>query len=69
MRKRLLMRARLMKALEKIPKRKLKTLDKTLPLIGKHAWLASLDLKNAYYLVKLHQESRKWVQFSWRGVV
>ena len=53
----------------RFPKRKLKTLDKTLPLIGKHAWLASLDLKNAYYLVKLHQESRKWVQFSWRGVV
>ena len=54
----------------RFPRRKLKTrLHKVLLLIKQHAWLASLDLKNAYYLVKLHPDSRKWVQFSWRGTV
>ena len=38
-----------------------------LKLITKDCWLASLDLKDAYYSVPIHAESQKSLKFSYKG--
>jgi len=32
-------------------------------------WLAKLDLKDAYFLVPLHQNHQKYLQFYWQGTL
>ncbi|KAL1914109.1 uncharacterized protein VTP21DRAFT_1109, partial [Calcarisporiella thermophila] len=44
---------------------KMETLQSILPLIHKEDWLTSIDLKDAFLHVPVHQESRKYLQFIW----
>ena len=32
-------------------------------------WASSLDLKDAYFHIKIHPADRKWLRFTWRGMV
>ena len=32
-------------------------------------WACSLDLKDAYFHIRIHQSDRKWLRFTWRGKV
>ncbi|KAL1914873.1 uncharacterized protein VTP21DRAFT_7789 [Calcarisporiella thermophila] len=46
---------------------KMETLQSILPLIQKDDWLTSIDLKDAFLHVPVHQGSRKYLQFIWGG--
>ncbi|KAL1922224.1 uncharacterized protein VTP21DRAFT_9763 [Calcarisporiella thermophila] len=46
---------------------KMETLQSILPLIQEDDWLTSIDLKDAFLHVPVHQESRKYLQFIWGG--
>ncbi len=40
-----------------------------LKLITKDCWMASLDLKDAYYSVPIHPESQNFLKFSYKGIL
>ena len=46
---------------------KMDNIHTSLKLITKDCWLASLDLKDAYYSVPIHAESQKILKFSYKG--
>jgi hypothetical protein len=46
---------------------KMDNIHTALKLITKDCWLASLDLKDAYYSVPIHAESQKVLKFSYKG--
>ena len=46
---------------------KMDTLATALTLITKDCFMASLDLKDAYYSVPIFDEHRKWLRFQWKG--
>lgn len=46
---------------------KLEDLRTAVKLVNKDCLMATLDLKDAYFLVKIHPESRKYLRFSWNG--
>lgn len=44
---------------------KLEDLRTAIKLVNKNCFMATLDLKDAYFLVKIHPESRKYLRFMW----
>lgn len=36
-----------------------------LKLLKKNNYMASLDLKDAYFLISVHEEHRKYLRFEW----
>ena len=45
---------------------KMDTLNTALSLISKDCFMASVDLKDAYYSVAIHPEHRKFLRFKWK---
>lgn len=48
---------------------KLEDLRTTLKLIAKDYFMASLDLKNAYFLIPVNETYRKYLRFAWQGKI
>ena len=48
---------------------KMDTLYTALTLITKNCLMASIDLKDAYYSVAIHEEHRKLLRFQWKGQI
>ena len=46
---------------------KMDTLLTALTLVSKGCFMASIDLKDAYYSVPIHTDDRKYLRFIWRG--
>ena len=46
---------------------KMETLQSVLSLITPGCYLASLDLKNAYYSVPIHPDHTKFLKFTWKN--
>lgn len=46
---------------------KMETLDNALQLVRPNCYMASVDLKDAYYSVSIAEEHRNLLKFSWRG--
>lgn len=44
---------------------KIEDLRTAVKLISKNCYMASLDLKDAYFFVKIHPSSRKYLRFNW----
>ena len=47
----------------------METLRDVLPLITHDCFLASIDLKHAYFSVPVCREDRSWLKFPWNGVI
>lgn len=45
---------------------KMETFETTLKLISKGCYMASVDIRDAYYCVPVHIEFRKYLRFEWR---
>lgn len=45
---------------------KMDTLKTALTLVNKQCFMASLDIKDAYYMVRIHPDDRKYLKFHWR---
>ena len=48
---------------------KMETLKHALDLISEECWLASLDIKDAYFHVKIDKKFWKYLKFSWKGTL
>ena len=48
---------------------KMETLKHALGLISEGCWLASLDIKDAYFHVKIDQKFWKYLKFYWKGTL
>ena len=46
---------------------KMENLDTALLMVTKDCFMASIDLKHAYYSVPIKKEFRKYLKFSWKG--
>ena len=46
---------------------KMETLSSVLSLITPGRYLASIDLKDAYYLIFIHTDHSKYLKFFWKG--
>lgn len=44
---------------------KMENLNSVLNLINEHCFMASIDLKDAYYSVNIHESFRKYLRFLW----
>ena len=45
---------------------KMSSLTTALEMVREHSWLASIDLKDAYFSIPVHWEHRKYLKFQWR---
>ena len=48
---------------------KMDNIHTALKLITRDCWMASLDLKDAYYSVPIHPDSQKFLKFSYKGTL
>lgn len=48
---------------------KMETLKTALNLVKPNAFFGSLDLRQAYYSLPIHKDSRKFLRFIWDGVI
>ena len=48
---------------------KMETFDIALKLISKGCFMASIDLKDAYYGIPIHEDYRKYLRFIWRDTL
>ena len=48
---------------------KMETFTSTLKLIDRNAYMASVDLKDAYYTVSMNNNVRKLLRFTWNGML
>lgn len=48
---------------------KMETFERTLELVTPGCWMASVDLRHAYYSIKLAEEQRKYFCFTWKGII
>ncbi len=48
---------------------KMETFETALKLISRNCYMASLDIKDAYYCVPVHPHYRKYLRFEWDGKV
>ena len=46
---------------------KMQSLNTALTMMRRNCWMASIDLKDAYYSVPVCQEHRKFFRFLWKG--
>ena len=47
----------------------METLKHALDLISEGCWLASLDIKDAYFHVKIDKKFWKYLKFTWKGTL
>lgn len=47
---------------------KMDTFKSALKLVSQDCWFASVDLKDAYYSVPLHEDHRKFLRLEWNSV-
>ena len=38
-------------------------------MLRKDCWMASVDLRDAYYSVRVHEDDRKFLRFKWNGII
>jgi len=50
-----------------VPKFKMETLQSIIPLLSQGLWLASVDLKDAYFHIPIAKEHRKYLRFLFEG--
>ena len=48
---------------------KMDTLEHAIKLITPNCYMASIDLRDAYYSVPIHSSDQKYLKFMWRGVL
>ena len=48
---------------------KMDTLEVAIKLIEPHCFMASIDLKDAYYSVPIHVDHQKYLKFVWKGIL
>ena len=48
---------------------KMDTIHTILKLVTPNCWMASLDLKDAYYSVKIHSDFQKYLKFTYHGLL
>lgn len=48
---------------------KMESIHSILNLVTQNCWMASLDLKEAYYSVRIHPESQKFLKFVYKGIL
>lgn len=48
---------------------KMDTLETALKLINKNTYMASIDLRHAYYSVPIAEEHQKYLRFEWKGKI
>ena len=46
---------------------KMQTLRSAIKLMEKYAFMASIDFKDAYYSIPIHEEEQKYLRFWWNG--
>ena len=46
---------------------KMETLHTAITLMKPNCWMASVDLKDAYFSVPVHSKDRKYLRFFWKG--
>lgn len=46
---------------------KLEDLRTSIKLISKNSYMCTVDLKDAYFLIRVHENSRKFLRFQWNG--
>ena len=44
----------------------METLKSAINLLGRNHWMASIDLKDAYYSIPVHQIDRQYLRFVWQ---
>ena len=44
---------------------KMESLQSVLNIIRPHCWIASVDLKDAFYAAPIHQDHQKFLKFKW----
>ena len=47
---------------------KMETFENVLKLIRPNIWMVSIDIKDAYYSVKIHTEFQKYFSFTWKDL-
>ena len=47
---------------------KMCSLETAKDMLRENCWMASVDLRDAYYSVRVHEEDRKFLRFKWNGV-
>ena len=45
---------------------KMEILKSAINLLGRNHWMASIDLKDAYYSIPVHQIDRQYLRFVWQ---
>ena len=48
---------------------KMETIQSVMKMITPNCWMASIDLKDAYYSVKIHPDYQKYLKFKYEGVL
>ena len=48
---------------------KMKTIQGVMKMIKPNCWMATIDLKDAYYSVKIHPDNQKYLKFKYEGVL
>lgn len=48
---------------------KIEDLRTAIKLLTKNCYMCTLDLKDAYFLLKIHNESKKYLRFQWAGKI
>ena len=46
---------------------KMETLKSAINLLGRNHWMASIDLKDAYYSIPVHEIDRQYLRFVWQN--
>ena len=47
---------------------KMCSLETAKDMLRENCWMASVDLRDAYYSVRVHEEDRKFLRFKWQGI-
>ena len=45
---------------------KMESVQSVLNIIGPNCWMASVDLKDAFYMVPIHPDHQKFLKFKWK---
>ena len=48
---------------------KMCSLETAKDMLRENCWMASVDLRDAYYSVRVHEEDRKYLRFKWNGLI
>ena len=48
---------------------KMCSLETAKDMLRENCWMASVDLRDAYYSVRVHEQDRKFLRFMWNGII